>query len=139
MLMKDIVQLQVTAKIDKLPFIIKFIENTMEKFGLDEYGKFQTQLAVDEAVTNVINHGKVEGKEKITITCQDFDEKIEITISDRGKPFNPTTFPEPNVTTSLEKRKPGGLGVYFIKKYMDKVDYQYKDGKNKLILTRDKI
>lgn len=137
--MKDFVQIQVSAKMDNLPFTIKFIENSTKKFGLDEYGQFQSQLAVDEAVTNIIKYGEMADKEKITITCQNFRDKIDITISDQGKPFDPTTLNEPDITVSLDDRETGGLGVYFIRKYMDRVDYQFKDGRNVLILTRNKL
>lgn len=134
--MQDQLQLQVPGKLEKLPLIIEFIENSMHKFGMGEYEQFQTQIAVDEAVTNIMLHGELREDEKITLKCLKKGDEITIIIEDKGKPFDPTIMPEPNVTASLEERKTGGLGIYFIKKYMDQVKYEYKEQKNILTLIK---
>lgn len=108
----------------------------MLKFGLGDYGQFQAQLAVEEAVTNIIKHGSLEVTDKISIKCQKRDNEIHIIIEDPGKPFNQKDVCEPDLKISPLKRDPGGLGIYFIKKYMDKINYIYKDGKNILTLIK---
>ena len=96
--------------------------------------RFCIKLALEEAVANIIEHGRVEGQ--IHIQCQHNKEKIRIQIEDKGTPFDPTTIARPDTVSRLEDRKPGGLGIYFIQHYMDVVDYQYQDHKNVLTLIK---
>jgi serine/threonine-protein kinase RsbW len=128
--------LNISTKLEKIPILSKFIGNSMLKFGLGDYGQFQVQLAVEEAVTNIIKHGSLEVNDKISIKCQKRDNEIHIIIEDPGKPFNQKDVCEPDLKISPLKRDPGGLGIYFIKKYMDKINYTYKDGKNILTLIK---
>lgn len=128
--------LEISAKLEKIPILSKFMGNSMLKFGAGDYDQFQVQLAVEEAVTNIIKHGSLEVNDKISIKCQKKDNEIHIIIEDPGKPFNQKDVCEPDLKISPLKRDPGGLGIYFIKKYMDKIDYNYKDGKNILTLIK---
>ena len=128
--------LEISAKLEKIPLLSKFISNSMFKFELGDYNQFQVQLAVEEAVTNIIKHGNLEVNDKISIKCQKKDNKIHIIIEDPGKPFNQKDVCEPDLKISPLKRDPGGLGVYLIKKYMNRIDYVYKNGKNILTLIK---
>lgn len=128
--------IEISAKLEKIPILSKFIGNSMFKFDLGDYGQFQVQLAVEEAVTNIIKHGSLEVNDKISIKCQKMDNEIHIIIEDHGKLFNQKDVCEPDLKISPLKRDPGGLGIYFIKKYMDKINYTYKDGKNILTLIK---
>lgn len=134
--MKEKVELQVTGKFENLPLITEFIANTMLKFGMEDHGLFQTQIAVDEAVTNIMEHGELEDENKIKLRCEKRGDMVEIVIVDKGKPFDPTTTTTPDISAPLEERETGGLGVYFIKEYMDQVKYDFKDGKNILTLVK---
>ena len=53
-----------------------------------------------------------------------------ITLTGRGVPYDPLKKPDPDVTLSAEERKIGGLGIFMVKKSMDEVFYEYKDGQN---------
>ena len=108
----------------------------MLKFELGDYDQFQVQLAVEEAVTNIIKHGSLEVNDKISIKCQKMDNEIHIIIEDHGKPFNQKDVCEPDFKISPLKRDPGGLGIYLIRKYMNRIDYAYNDGKNILTLIK---
>lgn len=134
--MQDQVRLQVSGKLENLPFVIEFIIHSMQKFGMSDHDLFQTQIAVDEAVTNIIEHGGLGENDKITLKCEKKEDRVQIIIEDKGKPFDPTTIEEPNVHAPLGERKTGGLGVYFIKKYMDQVKYDYIGGKNIFTLIK---
>lgn len=61
---------------------------------------------------------------------------ISITFSDSGKPYNPLEKPDPDVTLSAEERSIGGLGIFMVKKSMDDMRYEYKDGQNILTITK---
>jgi serine/threonine-protein kinase RsbW len=134
--MKEMVQLQVNGELESLSLISEFLVNSLNKFGMGDHDLFQTQIAVDEAVTNIIEHGELAPPNKITLKCEKKGDRIQVIIEDKGKPFDPTTLAEPDITVPLEERKTGGLGVYFIKKYMNQVKYEYKDGHNILTMIK---
>ncbi len=128
--------IEIGPKIENIPVLLKFIGNSMSNFGLSEYEDFQVQLAVEEAVTNIINHGDLKENQKISIKCKKDVNGLIIVIEDQGEPFDPTKVVKPDFNTSPLKRGPGGLGVYFIKKYMNRVNYEFKDDKNILTLIK---
>ena len=123
--------LQITSKLEKLQVLSDFIGNSMRKFGLGEYQQFQVQIAVEEAVKNVINCGNLEEKDKITVKCQKQDNEIKVSINYPGEQFNP-------IKTELNNSssKKDCLKVYFVKKNMNKVNYEFDYGKNLLTLIK---
>lgn len=88
-----------------------------------------TQLAVEEAVTNVIVHGYAGTTGQVVITGRTTTELIEVRIEDTSPPFNPLSIPEPDITQDIEDRKIGGLGIFLIRQVMDDIAYRYEDGK----------
>jgi serine/threonine-protein kinase RsbW len=134
--MDEQVQIQVAGNLDSLSLISEFLVNSLQKFGMGDHDLFQTQIAVDEAITNIIEHGELVEQSKIVLKCKKEGDAVLIIIEDKGKPFDPTTLDEPDITAPLNERKTGGLGVYFIKKYMNQVKYEYIDGKNIFTLVK---
>ena len=65
------------------------------------------------------------------------ERRMTIVFKDTGKPFNPLLVQEPDVTLPLSKRKPGGLGIYIVKKLMSDVSYAYANGQNILTIEMD--
>ena len=60
-----------------------------------------------------------------------------ISFIDSGKPYNPLEKPDPDVTLSVDERKEGGLGIYMVKKSMDDVIYEFKNGQNNLTIVKN--
>ncbi|MDP3919501.1 MAG: ATP-binding protein [Candidatus Omnitrophota bacterium] len=109
------------------------LRDRLSQSGLDEKGSSNVTLAVDEALTNVIRHAYGGREGKIRVIYEDFADRVEIAICDNGAKFDPTLAKDPE----LPPKKPGGLGCYFIKTLMDKVEYRYdKSGGNQLYLTK---
>jgi serine/threonine-protein kinase RsbW len=137
--MKKKFELTVDSKLENLPVIGQFIEDTMRQCQIGNQKVVHAfLLSVDEACTNVIEHAySYSTGGKITVICNWIDEKFTVTIEDNGAPFDPTTIPEPDVNQGLDEREPGGLGIYFMKKLMDEVKYQRVDDKNLLMLTKN--
>jgi len=92
-----------------------FIEAGWEKKSVEE-----TLLAIDEALTNVIRHAYQGQAGKIDVRVDVSPEKIEVVMEDRGRKFDPTQVPSPE----LPRHKPGGLGVHFIRTIMDHMSYE---------------
>ena len=100
----------------------------------------QVLVAIEEIYVNIANYayGEKVGRCKVIIDVKDNDGKTTAIISlrDSGIEFDPLGRADPDITLSAEERQIGGLGIYMVKKSMDKVTYQYINGEN--ILTVEK-
>ena len=99
---------------------------------------FQIKLILEELAMNVINYGNRGGTEPIEIRLAAEGGVIILEISDVGKPFDPLRdAPPPDLTSPLEERPIGGLGLYLVRTLMDEVHYRWEDGANHLrLITR---
>lgn len=95
-------------------------------------------LALEEAVTNGILYAYPQGTDgRLELDARLEGEKLIFTLSDSGKPFDPTSRPEVDITAPLEKRKIGGLGIHLLHKIMDSVVYERTEGRNILTMTKN--
>jgi len=115
--------------------IADFISRSMSQLGI-EAGVFEVQTAVDEACTNIIEYAYSAEGGIITITCEMQDDDFVVTIRDKGKPFDPSSVPPPDLEADLDKRKIGGLGIYLMRKLMDDVSYSFDAEKGNTLLMR---
>jgi serine/threonine-protein kinase RsbW len=128
--------LTIQSDITEIARVSMALEELMKAHNFREEDIFDTQLAVEEALTNVIDHGYSTGGGIIGITCLASREFIEVTIEDSAPPFNPLSFPEPELSGDIEDRKIGGLGVFLIRHVMDEISYRHENGKNILNLVK---
>jgi anti-sigma regulatory factor (Ser/Thr protein kinase) len=129
-------ELTVEGRMENLPGILEFIAGMLRKHLVDDINAYEIRLAVDEAVTNIITHAYKSTGGNIHIACARENEMIVITIEDEGSPFDPTKYPPPDLSTDLEHREIGGLGIYFIGKVMDTVTYRREGGSNVLMMMK---
>ena len=98
----------------------------------------QLDIAIDEIFGNIVNYAYTPEVGKVTVRLA-VDEKTltaSLTLIDSGVPYNPLEKDDPDTTLSAEDRKIGGLGIFLVKKSMDDMRYEYKDGKNILTLVK---
>ena len=98
-------------------------------------------MALDELITNVISYGYPDGGQQeiqiavSVVQClKDYSEKLEVKIIDQGVSFDPTKRLKPDIELSVEDRSIGGLGIHFVKTFMDSVHYERQGNKNILTL-----
>jgi anti-sigma regulatory factor (Ser/Thr protein kinase) len=100
--------------------------------------KFQEiDLILEELFTNVVCHGFNDNKEHdihLSLSCD--DKVLMIRMEDDGKPFDLTAAPEPDTRCAIEKRCVGGLGIHFVKHFIDECNYYRKKGKNIVVLKK---
>lgn len=100
------------------------------------------QIAVDEAVTNIIEHGysgQPRGKGTIWITLDVSKDRFRIEVADNGTTFDPNTLSDVDIASHVQTGSTGGLGVFLMRKIMDVVDYRYEAGvKNRLVLVKNR-
>jgi anti-sigma regulatory factor (Ser/Thr protein kinase) len=124
------------AVLGDIPGIVEFVVNWLQQQGLDKY-VFALETAVDEASTNVVKHAYAGKGGFFQISCALRGSDITVTIRDHGNKFDPNSVALPEVVSPLEDRKVGGLGIYMMKKMMDRVDYSYSTSEgNRLVLLK---
>ena len=112
------------ANFQNLDEIRDFVGQAARQAGFSDRDIYSIQLAADEASSNIIEHaysGVDDGK--FEIECSTADGELKIVMRDWGKPFDPSSIPEPNIKADLSERKIGGLGMYLMRKLMDEVSY----------------
>ena len=113
----------------------KELRQILNQAGWEKKTTEEILLAVDEALTNVIRHAYGGNPGKMAVSVSTTENKIEIVLEDRGKKFDPTQVPSPE----LPRHKPGGLGVHFIRTIMDQMIYDDQDPTgNRLCLIKHK-
>lgn len=130
--------LTVNSQFERLAEIADFIADAACACGLNENQMYDAQMAVDEACTNVIEHayrGKPDGT--IEITCERHGKEFIVTIQDFGARFDPDKVQPPKTGDPLSKRRIGGLGLFFMRKLMDRVKFDFKPGRgNRLTMVK---
>ncbi|MDA1028951.1 MAG: ATP-binding protein [Bacteroidetes bacterium] len=122
--------------IDELEAIVSFLDRVSTEFGLDSGAKFVLNMAVEELYTNMVKYNG-EGADDILIGVECDQSSLVIHLVDfDSKPFDYSEREEVDIHASLHDRKPGGLGIHLVKRFMDEVNYQYKDRKTSIKLVK---
>ena len=100
--------------------------------------QMQVDVAVEEIFVNIAHYAYAPGTGAATVQAEASAETKTLTVTfiDSGVPYNPLEKPDPDVTLSAEDRQIGGLGIYMVKKSMDDMRYEYRDGRNVLTLEK---
>ncbi len=132
--------IRIPANLPAVATACDFVARVAAAAGMTDKQVHQCQLAVDEACTNIIEHGyRADNHQQfIDVACVIFADRIVIRIEDDSPAYNPLQRddPEPDADAPLEDRERGGWGVFFIKQLMDEVVYHYQHGRNHLEMTR---
>ena len=124
--------------IQQIPRLARFVEAIASEKKLDSAVTMNLNLALEEAVTNVIMYAYPEGTDGLVdIEAIIGEKQLEIIISDSGMAFDPTARPDVDISLDAEKRPVGGLGIHLVRSLMDSVKYERKDGKNVLSLIKN--
>lgn len=135
--MGDKLLVEIDNDLGEIARLSALIEAFGEKHGLAPAAIFHITLAFDEFLTNIISYGFSDGERHKIAASLDLDgDMLAAEIVDDGIAFNPLARPTPDTTTPIEERKIGGLGIHFIRRVMDKVEYCRADGRNHLKMTK---
>lgn len=121
---------------ESIPSAVNFVSKYLQKNNINCVDKIA--IVVDEIFSNIASYAYNGVREDVAIICDYSDVLKELTITfiDTGSEYNPLTTPEPDVTLPLEKRAIGGLGLFIVKKIMDRLNYERKENKNILTLKK---
>ena len=119
-----------------IPAVSARLEEGMGACGFSSEEVLDTQLAVEEVITNIIVHGYQKPGSEIHLSGHFTRDRIEICITDTAPRFDPLSIPEPDLDADIDERRIGGLGIYLVRQVMDSLSYRYENGKN--VLTMEK-
>jgi len=118
-------RLSVTNDPKHIPVILAFVTATAEQWGLDERERTHIELAVEEAVSNVIRHAfAADEVATFEVSCRRAAGGIEIRVRDQGMPYDPTIVPEYQPGVPLDDQTGVGLGGFLIKQFVDEYEFR---------------
>ncbi len=124
------------GKMSELPALIEFFEVVCEEAAIDPDLRFDLTLALEEAASNVIEHGYKGRGGNLTIRIVVANGDVTFELRDHAKPFKPGKVGRPDETVPLEERPPGGLGLHLIHALMDEVRYESLPDGNLLTMIK---
>jgi len=123
--------------VEQVPLLAAFVDEVCEAAGFDMSLTMSMQLAIEEAVVNVMNYAYPPGTQgHVTIDATAGEGRLEVVITDSGVAFDPTLKADADTTLSAEQRPIGGLGIHLVRHIMDEIAYERRDGKNILTLRK---
>ena len=131
-------ELTIEATPENVDKVIEFIDEQLEELGCGTKEQMAIETAADELFANIANYAynPETGYATVQVDVVEDPLSVEITFIDDGVPYDPLAKEDPDTTLSVEDRPIGGLGILIVKKSMDAVDYEYKDGKNILRIKK---
>jgi serine/threonine-protein kinase RsbW len=132
-------ELTIGSDVDEIPKVSALVGDVMQINGFGSEETLDTQLAVEEAVTNVIVHGYKKLGGEITVSGRIGADQIEVQITDAAPRFDPLAVTEPELEAGIDDRDVGGLGVFLIRQVIDEISYRYENGKNILVFIKRRM
>ncbi|MCR5267603.1 MAG: ATP-binding protein [Lachnospiraceae bacterium] len=112
-----------------------FVESNLEEAGCTMKNQMKIMVALEELFVNVAHYAYEGGTGDVKLSLDFQDDRMILTLTDSGKPFDPLAKEDPDISLSAEERRIGGLGIFMVKKTMDDVQYEHRDGCNIVTIT----
>ena len=135
---ESVKELTLEATLDNIPEVTAFVDNLLEKAECPMKAQMQIDVAIDELFSNIARYaykGRT-GKATVRLEIEKQPRAVAITFIDHGVPYNPLKQKDPDITLDADERPIGGLGIFVVKKTMDDVQYEHKDGTNILRIKK---
>lgn len=131
-------ELSLEAAIANIPAVTDFVNALLEELDCPMKAQLQIDVAIDELFSNIAQYAYAPGTGPATVRVETEEDPpaVILTFIDRGMPYDPLAAEDPDITAPAEERSIGGLGVYLVKKTMDDVRYEYRDGQNILRIMK---
>ncbi|ONI42907.1 histidine kinase [Candidatus Epulonipiscium fishelsonii] len=133
------VEMTVDGTIENIDKITEFVNAQLDELDCPLKTQIQIDIAIDELFSNIARYAYNPSTGIVTVKVEILQEilSVIITFIDSGKPHDPLKRTDPDTTLSAEERQIGGLGIFMVKKSMDKISYEYKNGKNILSIQKN--
>ena len=132
-----LIELTLVNRSSELQRLASELERFAQNHRIPEPDIHAFSLSLDELVTNTIAYGyDDQGPHEIRVRLTLANGRLSAEVEDDGRPFNPLTAPQPDLTSAVEDRPVGGLGIHLVRSLMDHVDYRRESGKNHLMMRK---
>ena len=135
---KPMKEMTVDATLDNISAITDFVEEELDRLDCPMKARMQLNVAIDEIASNIAHYAYEDkiGPVTVRFAFEEATRTVTLTFLDKGMPYNPMEKEDPDVTLAAEDRPMGGLGIFLVKKTMDKMDYAYKYNQNVLTIQK---
>ncbi len=132
-------EITLEAAVENIGRVTEFVDEQLAACGCPPRAQLQIDLAIDELFGNIAYYAYRPEVGPVTVRVEVKEEPMAVTITfiDNGNPFDPLAREEPDTTLSAEQREAGGLGIFLVKKSMDDIVYEYKEGQNILSIRKN--
>ena len=132
-------ELTIEAKTSNIEAVTDFVNEQLEALDCPMKAQMQIDIAIDELFSNIAHYAYNPEIGQATVRVEVIEDPLAVTITfiDNGVPYDPLAKADPDTTLSAEEREIGGLGIYMVKKSMDDVTYEYRDGQNILKIKKN--
>ncbi len=133
-------ELTIAAAVENIEKVTAFVDSQLEELNCPMKARMQIDIAIDELFGNIAHYAYYPKEGTATVRVEVLEEPLAVVITfiDNGVPYDPLKNADPDITLSAEEREIGGLGIYMVKKSMDDIFYEYRDGQN-ILKIRKKI
>ena len=131
-------ELTIAATVENIEVVTDFVNEQLEALDCPMKAQMQIDIAIDELFGNIAHYAYNPEVGSATVRVEVIEDPLAVTITfiDNGVPYDPLAKADPDTTLSAEERDIGGLGIYMVKKSMDDIIYEYKDGQNILKIKK---
>ena len=131
-------ELTIAATVENIEAVTDFVNQQLEELACPMKAQMQINIAIDELFSNIAHYSYNPeiGQATVRVEVMENPLAVSITFIDNGVPYDPLSKEDPDLTLSAEGRQIGGLGIYMVKKSMDEITYEYKDGQNILRIKK---
>ena len=132
-------ELTIAATVENIEVVTDFVNEQLEALDCTMKAQMQIDIAIDELFSNIAHYAynPEVGDATVRVEVTEDPLAVVITFIDNGVPYDPLENADPDTTLSAEEREIGGLGIYMVKKSMDGITYEYKDGQNILTIKKN--
>ena len=128
-------QVSIRANVDGVARVNETFRDFAEARAVPDEVRRSISAALDELLTNTICYGPT-GETEVAVAAELHADRLIVTVSDAGQPFDPFSQRPPDTTLSVNDRPIGGLGIHLVRHLMDDVSYERRSGRNVVVLTK---
>lgn len=124
--------------IENMNTVTAFVDDFLDQIACPMKSRIQINIVIDEIFGNICHYAYKDSIGAVTVRVESGNtpKAVFLTFTDNGIPYNPLETEDPDITSSSEERKIGGLGIYLVKKNMDEMKYEYVNQQNRLWMEK---
>lgn len=131
-------ELKIDATVENIEKVTTFVDEQLAQLNCPLKAQMQIDIAIDELFSNIAHYAynPKTGPATVCIDVLQDPLSVVLTFIDNGKAYDPLAKEDPDIALTAQEREIGGLGIYMVKKCMDEISYEYKDGQNILRIKK---